>query len=149
MKKALFILFSICLIFSCDNSTNPTPPKTNIEIWQSHSTGNYNYYFRNSCFCFGAFIGPFHIFIKNNAIDSVFNFYDSSVVVDSLYDNMKIKTIEQYFTWIDSQLASQPFRDTIFYNPILGYPQYAYFDYNQMLADEEYGFIIDSLIIIK
>lgn len=157
MCKVMVILGFLAVFVSCNNNVAPTsgnPHQTNLEKWQSNSTGNYSFYFTNICFCFGSYRGPYHIFVKNNSIDSIFNTYNNPtfpnsnpVIPDSQFSHFK--TIDQEFAWVESGLASVHFWDTTYFDPVLGYPRYVYFDYEQMVADEEYGFRIDSVVIVR
>jgi hypothetical protein len=54
----------------------------------------------------------------------------------------KYSTVEKQFTYIRSELAKQPYRAEIEYDPDDGHPTRVYIDPLQNTADEEYGFTV-------
>lgn len=141
------LFFFLFLFLFCSNPTLSTQDREFQQAkakWAAASTGNYHFSFIYECHCPPTHIGPFNIYVKNDTIDSLFNTYDNSIAPSASFH--EYRTIDQLFSWIDTQLHSDHAIDTIYYDPTAGFPRYAFFDYEPVGTDGGTGFGIDSVI---
>ena len=57
------------------------------------------------------------------------------------------KTIDELFVFIDENIKEEPFEKVLEFNETYGYPEYIYFNREEMLVDEEMGYTISSFNI--
>lgn len=107
--------------------------------WISKNITNYSFSLRINCFCVIERTGPHLIKVVNNKITSVNGLpYDPNLTGT-------LPTVSELFDIIQTKLSQRPFQQTIEYHPSLGYPTSAYFDMDERIADEEIGYVIESL----
>jgi hypothetical protein len=117
------------------------------ERWLSKGGPNYTYQFRWSCFCPPNSMRPANVIVRGGAIDSVV-FADSSRPVDrSEYGTYR--TIEELFEFVNRELDNDDYSISVTYDAEFGYPRRGSFDREQNAADDEIGFVADSLVLQK
>ena len=57
------------------------------------------------------------------------------------------KTIDELFVFIDENIKEEPFEKVLEFNETYGFPEYIYFNREEMLVDEEMGYTISSFNI--
>jgi hypothetical protein len=133
--KYLLIILPILLTF-CTKSTDYEEYSWNQSKWNRKKIVNYEFTLKIGCFCPQERVGPHIIKVVNDEIVSV---------NDLPYDISKtgaLMTINQLFSYLKATIDGHPYKKTVEYNSVYGYPQNIYFDFNQGMADEEIGYQI-------
>ena len=96
-----------------------------------------------SCFCIPT--DPIDIKIENNKIKEI----NSAPVTSEQLNNeyWYAKTIDGLFIFIDEEIKEEPFQQVLEFNETYGFPEYIYFNREEMLVDEEIGYTISSFNI--
>ena len=82
-------------------------------------------------------------------VDSDIAEIDGEPVTESELENdfWYTNTIETLFLFIEENLAQEPYDLILLFNGTYGYPDEIFFDLEEMAADEEIGYIINSFKI--
>jgi hypothetical protein len=104
--------------------------------WQSAAVASYAITYREICFC------P-EIVTEVEVVDGQVG---DVVVTGDGFDSPPL-TVDDMFDAITNALDAGAFRVTATYNPELGYPTEFFIDVEQMMADEEFGVAVDSLVV--
>ncbi len=110
------------------------------DLWRSQGPAGYRYDFTWNCFCDPAFTGPVVVHVQAGAVTSATCQSDWTAADPSDY-----RTIEGLFALIADALARDAHQVRVTYDPALGYPTSAYFDYEEFAVDEELGFSASNL----
>ena len=141
--KYLYFIALIFFISSCDDSQ---PTISSLEEsqkkWQSHNLKSYRMNLNIICYC----IPTPDIDIRvNNGKISLINANGSSYPdpdIDSTF--WHARTVDELFSFINEKLSEDPFQKTLKFNSKYGYPEEIFFDIEEMIADEEIGYVIHS-----
>ena len=146
--RFVFLLPFGFVLLACnddDLDSNSVLLAENIEKWGSDHL-NYQYDYRNICFCPPEITDHVSITVLNEVIDSA-AFTNSGQTVDpSLYPNFR--TVNQMFGLIQSAIDRGASSLSVTYHPTLGYPSLIDIDYDQKVADEELGVSVANLILL-
>ena len=145
MNKIISILFISLLFYSC-NSIDPVELnefQINFNKWKSHDITSYTITLKMSCFCIPT--DPIDINIENNKINEINNSTVTSEQLNNEY--WYAKTIDELFIFIDENIKEEPFEQVLEFNETHGFPEYIYFNREEMLVDEEIGYTISSFNI--
>ena len=145
MKKFISILFISLLFYSC-NSIDPIELnefQMNFNKWKSHDITSYTITLKMSCFCIPTY--PIDIKIENNKIKEINNSTVTSEQLNNEY--WYAKTIDELFIFIDDNIKEEPFEQVLEFNETHGFPEYIYFNREEMLVDEEISYTISSFNI--
>jgi len=145
MKKFIPILFISLLFYSC-NSIDPIELnefQINLNKWESKNINSYTITLKMSCFCIPT--DPIDIKVENNQITEI----NSAPVTSEQLNNeyWYAKTIDELFIFIDENIKEEPFEQVLEFNETHGFPEYIYFNREEMLVDEEIGYTISSFNI--
>ena len=145
MKKIISILFISLLFYSC-NSIDPVELnefQINLNKWESKNINSYTITLKMSCFCTPT--DPIDIKVENNQITEI----NSAPVTSEQLNNeyWYAKTIDELFIFIDENIKEEPFQQVLEFNETYGFPEYIYFNREEMLVDEEIGYTISSFNI--
>tara|TARA_B100001079_G_scaffold127866_1_gene109642 strand:+ start:575 stop:1030 length:456 start_codon:yes stop_codon:yes gene_type:complete len=145
MKKFIPILFISLLFYSC-NSIDPVELnefQINLNKWESKNINSYIITLKMSCFCIPT--DPIDIKVENNQITEI----NSAPVTSEQLNNeyWYAKTIDELFIFIDENIKEEPFQQVLEFNETYGFPEYIYFNREEMLVDEEIGYTISSFNI--
>ena len=145
MKKFIPILFISLLFYSC-NSIDPIELnefQINLNKWESKNINSYTITLKMSCFCIPT--DPIDIKVENNQITEI----NSAPVTSEQLNNeyWYAKTIDELFIFIDEEIIEEPFQQVLEFNETYGFPEYIYFNREEMLVDEEIGYTISSFNI--
>ena len=145
MKKYIPILFISLLFYSC-NSIDPVELnefQINLNKWESKNINSYTITLKISCFCI--YTDPIDIKVENNKIKEI----NSAPVTSEQLNNeyWYAKTIDELFIFIDEEIIEEPFQQVLEFNETYGFPEYIYFNREEMLVDEEIGYTISSFNI--
>jgi len=146
----------ICILTSpsCNNPVSDSSGGTVKEIvrdvenaksnWQRAGLNGYSYVFNWSCFCLPSYTQQVTIDVDSDTITAIWQTNDSVPLPDSLYTNYH--TVPELFELINSQLERNPYRADLEFDSELGYPLSAFIDFEEAMADEEWGFGTHSLL---
>ena len=145
MKKYIPILFISLLFYSC-NSIDPVELnefQINLNKWESKNINSYTITLKISCFCI--YTDPIDIKVENNKIKEI----NSAPVTSEQLNNeyWYAKTIDELFIFIDENIKEELFQQVLEFNETYGFPEYIYFNREEMLVDEEIGYTISSFNI--
>ena len=130
-------------IFSCEDSkSNISSLEESQEKWNSHSLKSYRMNLNIVCNCIPT--PDIDIRVDDGKI-SLINANGSSYVnpdIDSTF--WHAKTVDGLFSFIDEKLSENPFQKTLKFNSKYGYPEEIFFDIEEMIADEEIGYVVHS-----
>lgn len=132
----LRLLFLPLLLLGCTKISDANDVDSNYDKWKKLGISDYQFTLRVNCFCPIETVGPHQVVVKNNAVVSVNG---------SSYDpnqHYHIKTINQFFDFIQKTLAQKPAQKTLEFDPKYHVPLSIFFDLSEMIADEEIGYVI-------
>ena len=145
MNKIISILFISLLFYSC-NSIDPVELNAfqiNFNKWKSNDITSYTITLKISCFCI--YTDPIDIKVENNKIKEINKTPVTSEQLNNEY--WFAKTIDELFVFIDENIKEEPFEKVLEFNETYGFPEYIYFNREEMLVDEEMGYTISSFNI--
>lgn len=147
IRFVFLLLFGFALLACSDDDldSNSVLLAENMEKWGSGHL-NYQYDYRNICFCALETTDEVSIFVLNGVIDSVAYNQSGLPVEPALYLNFR--TVNQLFGLIQSAIDQEAFSLSVTYHPVLGYPSMIDIDYEQNLADDELGVRVTNLILL-
>ena len=121
---------------------------THRNIWDQQSAADYRYGYRRNCFCIPEVVAPVLIVVRDNSVDTV-HFQASDEYVPDEYLDMELYTsIDGLFDIIQDAIDEDAAQVSVDYSPDFGYPQLAFIDYSELIADEELGWSASDLILI-
>jgi|TARA_B100001093_G_C26655243_1_gene939338 hypothetical protein len=139
-------LYFIALIFFTSSCDDPQPAISSLEEsqekWQSHNLKSYRMNLNIVCYCIPT--PDIDIRVDNGKI-SLINANGSSYAdpdIDSTF--WHARTVDELFSFINEKLSEDPFQKTLKFNSKYGYPEEIFFDIEEMIADEEIGYVIHS-----
>ena len=145
MKNRYLYLIALIFIFlSCeDSNTITTSLSENQKKWESHNLKSYRMNLNIICYCIPT--PDIDIRVDNGDISLINANGDSysNPNIDSIF--WHAKTVDELFSFIDEKLLEDPFQKTLKFNSKYGYPEEIFFDLDEMMADEEIGYIVHSL----
>jgi hypothetical protein len=140
MKKLLFLF---CLsLWGCETVQPLDDATTNLNLWNEKKIENYSFSFKRVCFCPLEYVGPHQIVVKNGKISTVNGApYNKAERYGVMY------TIPELLQVIKENIDKKPVKQTLNFNPTYGYPTSVFFDFSEMIADEEIGYEITNFKI--
>lgn len=140
------VLLLAVLLPGC--SSDPLGPhrgelEKNQEKWRAQGIASYTYDYRLNCFCGGPGIQPVRIEVREGEVVEVTLQETGEPVDPSTVDDFP--TVEDLFGMIRNALEREPFRAEAAYDPLLGYPRDVFIDFEEWVADEEFGFVASDL----
>ena len=140
MKK-LFFLF--CLSFLGCKTVEPLDDATaNLNLWNEKKIENYSFSFKRICFCPVEYVGPHQVVVQNGKVVTV-----NGLPYNSSERYGVIPTIPELLITIKSHIDKKPIRQTLNFNPTYGYPTSVFFDFSEMMADDELGYEVTNFKI--
>jgi hypothetical protein len=104
--------------------------------WQAAAVASYAITYREICFCPEVVID---VEVEDGQVGDV-------VVTGDGFDTPP-RTVDDMFDSIANALDTGAFRVSATYNQELGYPTEFFVDVEQMMADEEFGVVVDALMV--
>jgi hypothetical protein len=137
MKKLLFLF---CLsLWGCETVEPLDDATTNLNLWNEKKIENYSFSFKRVCYCTLEYVGPNQIVVKNGKISTVNGApYNKEERYGVMY------TIPELLQVIKANIDRKPVKQTLNFNPTYGYPTSVFFDFSEMIADEEIGYEITN-----
>jgi hypothetical protein len=140
MKKLLFLF---CLSFLGCKTVEPLDDATaNLNLWNEKKVENYSFSFKRICFCPVEYVGPQQVVVQNGKVVTV----NGAAYISSLRYGV-IPTIPELLLTIKSHIDKKPIRQTLNFNPTYGYPTSVFFDFSEMMADDELGYEVTNFKI--
>ena len=140
MKK-LLLLFCLSL-WGCETVVPLDDATTNLNLWKEKKVENYSFSLKRICFCPTEYVGPHQIVVKNGKISTVNGApYNKAERYGVMY------TIPELLQVIKENIDKKPVKQTLNFNPTYGYPTSVFFDFSEMMADEEIGYVITDFKI--
>lgn len=134
-----YLIFTTLILLSfCTRSNEKDELSMNKSKWDRRNISSYEFTLRINCFCPQERTGPHLIKVINDEIVSVNNLPYDPDKTGELY------TIDQLFNFVEISIDSNPYLKTIEFNPIYGYPQNVFFDFQKYMADEEIGYQVSN-----
>lgn len=127
--------------------TGPQAPELrelerNRRLWQTQGAGSYRYRVENFCFCGEEYRGPVAVEVRDGSTISATYVRGGAPARPEPFGSMD--TVEDLFDTVARALSRDPDEAEVAYDPLLGYPVSARFDYERHTADEEGGFSVTS-----
>ena len=143
-NKYIFIISLAFFVFSCEESiTISSSLIENQKKWESHNLKSYRMNLNIICNCVPT--PNIDIRVENGKISLINSNGDSYSNPDIDSKFWYAKTIDELFSFIDEKLSENPFQKTLKFNSKYGYPEEIFFDLEEMIADEEIGYVVYSL----
>ena len=140
MKKLLFLF---CLSFLGCKTVEPLDDATaNLNLWNEKKVENYSFSFKRICFCPVEYVGPHQVVVQNGKVVTV-----NGLPYNSSERYGVIPTIPELLITIKSHIDKKPIRQTLNFNPTYGYPASVFFDFSEMMADDELGYEVTNFKI--
>jgi hypothetical protein len=134
LSLTIFLLFLGC------ETVQPLDDVTvNLNLWNEKKIENYSFSFKRVCFCPLEYVGPNQIVVINGKISTVNGApYNKAERYGVIY------TIPELLQVIKENIDKKPVKQTLNFNPTYGYPTSVFFDFSEMIADEEIGYEITN-----
>ena len=140
MKKLLFLF---CLSFLGCKTVEPLDDATaNLNLWNEKKVENYSFSFKRICFCPVEYVGPQQVVVQNRKVVTV-----NGAAYNSSLRYGVIPTIPELLLTIKSHLDKNPVKKTLNFNQTYGYPTSVFFDFSEMMADDELGYEVTNFKI--
>lgn len=128
----------------------PTEPRArelkeleaNRRKWASRGVSSYRYVVTNFCFCLDESRGPVAVEVRGGATVSATYLSGGAPARQQPFASMD--SVEDLFDTISRALDREPDEVEVVYDPQLGYPRSARFDFDDRSTDEEGGFSVES-----
>ncbi|MEY2941634.1 MAG: hypothetical protein RJA67_1319 [Bacteroidota bacterium] len=132
----------ILLLFGCKTVEPLDDASANLNLWNEKKIENYSFSFKRICFCPVEYVGPHQVVVQNGKVVTVNGLpYNSSERYGVMY------TIPELLQVIKVNLDKNPAKKTLNFNPTYGYPTSAFFDFSEMMADDEIGYEVTNFKI--
>ena len=143
--QTLIWMFILMFLGSCQSDENKRESLTELQqakrLWERSEVDSYTITQRISCFCIESYTRPRQIQIQNGSITQVDGeTYDPD-------QDPQLYTVSQFFAFIEERMSRDPYRVTLVFDPTYGFPTEAYFDYEEMIADDEIGYYFSAFEI--
>ncbi len=140
MKKLLFLF---CLsLFGCETVQPLDDATTNLNLWNEKKIVNYSFSFKRVCFCPLEYVGPNQVVVQNGKVATV-----NGQAYNSAERYGVIPTISELLEIIKTNIDRKPVKSILNFNPTYGYPTNVFFDFSEMIADEEIGYEVTNFKI--
>ena len=121
--------------------------KVNREQWASQGIDSYQVRFQRSCFCGPDYRRAAVVVVRGGEIASATYADDGTVVEPEFFD--RYETIDGLFDLIQKGIEQGAARIDVTYDEKYGYPTDLYIDWHEGMADEEQGFAMGELVVMK
>jgi hypothetical protein len=112
----------------------------NRRLWESRGVADYDYRVMNFCFCPEDYRGPVAVEVRDDSTLSAVYVAGGAPARPEPFASMD--RVEDLFDTVSRALARDPAEAEVVYDPELGYPRSASFDFERNVADEEGGFSV-------
>ena len=133
------------LLGGCQSDDTSTEPPTEFEqakrLWETSAIESYTITQRISCFCIESYTRPRQIQVRNGSITQV-----DGAAYDPEQDS-HLFTVQAFFAFVEESLLRNPHSFTFAFDPTYGFPTETYFDFEEMIADDEIGYYFSAFEI--
>ena len=146
MKRFLPLLLGLPLLLylSCEDKEEKLDSvQLAKERWESKNITSYTINLSVNCFCLPSL--PIDIKVEDDIITEING--DSITQSQLENDYWYANTVNDLFIFIEQHLAQDPYQKILGFNSTYGYPEEIWFDLEEMIADEEIGYMISSFKI--
>ena len=137
--------YLFCIVFfllGCETVQPLDEATTNLNLWNKKKIVNYSFSFKRVCYCPLEYVGPNQIIVQNGKITSVNGApYNAAERYGVMY------TIPELLQVIKANIDRKPVKSILNFNQTYGYPTTIFFDFSEMIADEEIGYEITNFKI--
>jgi hypothetical protein len=133
----LIVVFA-AVVSACSQAENDLAEAR--ERWERHGQGNYQFIWRQSCYCLVEAVQPIYITVQANEIASAVYVSDQQPVSDSVRSDLL--TIDGLFDEIEEAIGQDPDHLAVDYDAELGYPRSISIDYRSAISDDEYDYLV-------
>ncbi len=113
------------------------------EQWADQALTRYRYTARWTCFCTPDFVAEVAVEVREGVVQSV-SFTDPQQM-GAVPSPERFRTMEGMFRYVQDAIYDDVANMNASYDPQRGFPSSVYIDPNAMMADEEYGFAINTV----
>jgi hypothetical protein len=114
-----------------------------LALWNSVEHQNYDFVTNWQCFCLPEYRASVDLSVRGGEITS--GEYSSNSELTTPVDLTRYETIDGLFDLIADAIEQDAHNIQVSYNLEQGYPESAFIDYSEMIADEERGFVITKV----
>ena len=118
--------------------------EANRELWESEGPAAYVFDYGVVCYCPPQINRAVTITVDGEGVVSA-TYVDSGEPVDP-FDPEDFPTVDDLFDEIESALAQDPYSLRAEYDAQLGYPTNVFIDFEENIADEEWGFVVSRFV---
>lgn len=144
--KVLPLALSLVLIACGKDATTPSEPDgpdgrvPPTIAWSDATYETYSYRFHWTCYCLETFLRTVDITVSDRVVQRVVDVKTGSVLDAQMASHFR--TIEGLNAFLEDAKERRANTIRVTYEPTLGYPKFAWVDYDVDVADEEMGFEI-------
>jgi hypothetical protein len=113
------------------------------ELWRTRGPSTYRFEFRWNCYCLPNLREWVRVDVRDKILVGVTRLTDGEALPP---DRWSHRTVEGMFQWLEGKLAEHPEVLRVRFDSELGYPVEGYCDISSMMADEEMGFELKSVL---
>ncbi len=119
----------------------------NVKKWEKRGPPSYSYDYQAICFCIDSVLRPVRISVTDGAVSQVVFRDTQEMVASEGLDGYP--TVEGLFDVVRDAIARNAHSIEVSYDALFGYPTEVSIDYQQNIADEEFGFRASSLTVVE
>lgn len=136
--RYLSLLLLLLGFVNCDSSKESVPEPSEWEqakaLWQRQAIQNYTITQQIVCYCIESYTRPRTLEVQNGQL---FTVNGETYNPDH---HPEAYSIDAFFELLEQNLGREPHQTTLVFDETYGYTTHAYFDFEEMIADEEIGF---------
>lgn len=151
LRSALLIAGTLAALTSCEavgvtgpGSETRQQMLSNRQLWETQGITSYRFRYRRSCFC--GDVNAVEIDVAQGAVAAA-RYVDGGTPVTEIYQST-LPTIDDLFDIIEEALDSRADALRVTYHRTLGYPTEISVDYRFVVADDEFGYSVSSLVLL-
>jgi len=133
------LAFTILLLVGCKTVEPLDDATTNLNLWNEKKIENYSFSFKRICFCPLEYVGPQQVVVQNGKVVTV-----NGAAYNSSQRYGVIPTIPELLLTIKSHIDKNPVKKTLNFNATYGYPTSVFFDFSELMADDELGYEVTN-----
>ncbi len=147
--KAFWLAVATLVVAGCSDSTGPVGDELDLNVrkWERRGPSAYSFDYQAICYCIDSVVRPVTISVSDEEIVQVV-FRDTQQMV-AVEAHAGYPTVEDLFQVIRDAIARDAHSIEVRYDPLFGYPTEASIDYQENIADEEFGFRASDLTAIE
>lgn len=137
IKPLVFGIISTLVVVGCKVPKTANEKAFPEQQWKRANIHSYEFLFRINCFCGPETTGPHRIEVRSDTIYAV-----NGAPFNPAKNYIRLMTIPDLFRFIRESDGRNPFRKSVLYDSVYGFPKSLYYDFDERIADEEIGYII-------